>query len=135
MLVPWPIIFFCITNFELIYDYAKWLVHEWIHHVWLSIRLNYLIARHKTNWTKKSGKYRVLKRNKKWVTKLGTHLLGKSKIWYKKKKKFWGKFCWDTIRSMPSRKKHRNLIWLPRQKKQNYFKVLRYSSSINIFHP
>ena len=28
--------------------YAKWSIHESIHHVWLSIRLNTLIARHKT---------------------------------------------------------------------------------------
>ena len=35
---------------ESIHDYSKWLIH----HVWLSIRLNNLVARHKTlieQWT------------------------------------------------------------------------------------
>ena len=42
--------------FELIRDYANWLIHLLIHHVWLSIRLNNLIAGHSTNWTKKEKK-------------------------------------------------------------------------------
>ena len=32
-------------------DYPKWWIHELILYVWLSIRLNNQIARHKTNWT------------------------------------------------------------------------------------
>ena len=36
--------------FELIgYDFAKWSIREWIHHIWLSIRLNNLMAVHTTN--------------------------------------------------------------------------------------
>ena len=38
-------------TFELIHDYAKCSFHDF-HHVWLSLRLNNLIAGHKTNWTK-----------------------------------------------------------------------------------
>ena len=36
-------------------DYRKWSIHKLIHHVWLSLRLNNLIAGFKTNWTKKSS--------------------------------------------------------------------------------
>ena len=39
---------------KLVHDYAKWLIRELIHLVWLSKRLNNLIARHKTNCTNKS---------------------------------------------------------------------------------
>ena len=35
---------------ELIHDCARLLFNELIHHVWLSIRLYNLIARHETNW-------------------------------------------------------------------------------------
>ena len=39
-------------TFEVIHNYAKWLIHELIHCVWLSIRLNNLIAGYKANWIK-----------------------------------------------------------------------------------
>ena len=49
----WVVISWLLFTLELINDYTKWfLIHEKIHHVWLSIRLNNLIAGHKTNWTK-----------------------------------------------------------------------------------
>ena len=38
--------------FELIPDHANWSFHKFILNVWLSIRLNNLKARNKTNWTK-----------------------------------------------------------------------------------
>ena len=38
------------VTFELIQDNVKWSIHEIIHHVHFSIRLNNLIAGHKTNW-------------------------------------------------------------------------------------
>ena len=37
---------------KIFHGYAKWLIHELIHHFWLSIRLNNLTARHKTSWIK-----------------------------------------------------------------------------------
>ena len=40
-----------LLTFQLIHYYSKWLIHELIQHVWLSIRLNNVIARKKTNWT------------------------------------------------------------------------------------
>ena len=33
----------------------KWSIHELIHHVWLSIRLNNLIDGHKTKWTENNN--------------------------------------------------------------------------------
>ena len=33
-----------LPNLELIHDYAKWLIHQLIHCVWLSIRLTNLVA-------------------------------------------------------------------------------------------
>ena len=41
------------TN-EWIHDYAKWSIHKLINSVWLSKRLNNLIAGHKANWTNKT---------------------------------------------------------------------------------
>ena len=49
----WVVISWLLLTLKFIHDYAKWSIHELIHHVWLSIRLNNLIAGHKTNWTKK----------------------------------------------------------------------------------
>ena len=49
----WAVISWLLFILELIHDCAKWSIHGLIHHVWLSIRLNYLIAGHKTNWTEK----------------------------------------------------------------------------------
>ena len=48
----WFVISWLLFTLELIHDYAMWSIHELIHHVWLSIRLKNLKARHKTNWTK-----------------------------------------------------------------------------------
>ena len=38
-------------TFELIRDYEKCAIHELMHHIWLSVRLNNLIARYKINFT------------------------------------------------------------------------------------
>ena len=50
----WIVISWLPLTLELIHDYAKLSIHEIIHHVWLSVRLNNLIARSEKNWTKKS---------------------------------------------------------------------------------
>ena len=44
---------------KLIHDYAKWLIHELIIHVWIIIRLNNLIAIHKTNEQKNYNKLKA----------------------------------------------------------------------------
>ena len=43
----WVVISWLLLTLKFIHDYAKWSIHELIHHVWLSIRLNNLIAGHK----------------------------------------------------------------------------------------
>ena len=52
----WVVISWLLFTLKLIHDHAKWSIHELIHHVWLSITLNNLIARHKRNWTKNKGR-------------------------------------------------------------------------------
>ena len=53
----WVVIPWVPFTLELIHDYAKWWIHKWILNIWLSKRLNNLIAGHKTNWTKKVVAY------------------------------------------------------------------------------
>ena len=50
----WVVFSWLPFHLELVHGYAKWLIRELIH-VWLSIRLNGLIARHKTNWAKNTN--------------------------------------------------------------------------------
>ena len=54
-------------TFEWIHYYAKWSIHALINHVLLSIRLNNLIARYKTNWNKKM-QLLILKKGKSKVS-------------------------------------------------------------------
>ena len=49
----WVVISWLPFTFELIHEYAKWLIHKLVHPIWLSIRLNNLIAGHKTKRIKK----------------------------------------------------------------------------------
>ena len=49
----WAVISWLPFTLEFIHDNAKWFIHELIHCVWLSIRLNDLIAEQKTKWAKK----------------------------------------------------------------------------------
>ena len=49
----WFVISWLLFTLELLHDYANWSIHELIHHVWLSIRLDNLIACRKTNQSKK----------------------------------------------------------------------------------
>ena len=46
----WLTILWFTFHFELICANAKWQIHEWIHHVWLSIRLNTLGAGIVAKW-------------------------------------------------------------------------------------
>ena len=42
-----------LNKFKLVYEYAKLRIHELIHYVWLTIKLNNKKVLHKTNRTKK----------------------------------------------------------------------------------
>ena len=50
----WVVISWLLFTLKLMHDYAKILIHELIHRVWLSIRLSSLIARHKSKHVKLS---------------------------------------------------------------------------------
>ena len=50
----WVVISWFQLTLELIHDNAKWLAHELINHVWLSLRLNNQASRQKTNWPKRT---------------------------------------------------------------------------------
>ena len=52
----WVMLSWIPFTLQLIHNQTKWPIHDLIHHVWFSIRLNNFIAGCKNNWTKKLQK-------------------------------------------------------------------------------